>query len=102
MSIRHARSADAAPSLTATLAEFLRDRPHVWIDGRQLATVAGAYAWRTRLSELRRSPFGMTVRNRQRRVDSPKGRFTISEYQFVPAATDHQQLDLLATAGRGR
>lgn len=99
MSLRHARRSESSPSLTATLAAFFRDRPHVWIDGRQLGAVAGAYAWRTRLSELRRPPFCMTVVNRQRRVESTNGQFfAISEYQFVPAATDHQQLDLLATA----
>jgi hypothetical protein len=56
----------------------------VWLDGREIATVAGAYAWRTRLSELRKPPFGLTVENRQTRIKTETGRYTISEYMYVP------------------
>lgn len=79
-------SAVAPTSLVERLAQFLRARPGVWIDGRTLATVAGSYAWRTRISELRRAPFSMTVENRQRRFVSELGkRFTVSDYRYVPS-----------------
>lgn len=71
----------SAASLCNRLAGFLKARPNQWIDGRELATVAGAYGWRTRVSDLRRSPYGLTVENRQRR----QGRHTISEYRLVVA-----------------
>ena len=60
------------------LAAFLLARPGQWVDGLQLAQMAGAYAWRTRLSELR-TQLGLTVENRQRRV----GKRVISEYRLV-------------------
>ena len=65
------------------LAVFFRAHPGVWIDGRELAEVAGAYAWRSRVSDLRRAPYSMAIENRQRKV----GDYTISEYRFaVPGA----------------
>lgn len=75
-------------TLTDRLATFFRERPGVWIDGRVLGRVAGAYAWRTACSRLRRGPFLMTIDNRQLRRHRPDGtRFTISEYCFIPATT---------------
>lgn len=65
-------------SLNDKLEQFFRARPNTWIDGRQLETVAGAYAWRSRVSDLRRQR-GMTIENRQRKV----AEFTISEYRYV-------------------
>lgn len=70
----------APRSLVETLAAYFRARPRQWIDGLALAQVAGSYAWRSRLSELRRPPFTMTIENRQYKRD----RFTVSEYRFVP------------------
>lgn len=67
-------------SLADRLAEFFRSRPGQWIDGRQLAHVAGSYAWRTRVSDLRRAPYFMTITNRQRRVRVGDKTFIISEY----------------------
>jgi hypothetical protein len=75
--------ADVSPSLTAQLAHFFQRRPNTWIDGRTLATIAGAYAWRTRISDLRRAPFSMVIENRQRHVDVGGTPITISEYRFV-------------------
>ncbi len=70
------------------LAQFFRNRPGEWIDGRAIADVAGAYAWRTRVSDLRRGPHAMTIENRQRHVARPDGStFTVSEYRFTPATT---------------
>jgi hypothetical protein len=65
------------------LAAFFRERPGCWVDGRALAPVAGSYAWRTRISDLRRAPFLMTIENRQRTIQTEGGAITISEYRFV-------------------
>lgn len=74
-------------TLIEQLARFFRDRPHHWVDGERLEKVAGKYAWRTRVSDLRRPPFGMTIENRQRRLTLHSGRtFKVSEYRYVPAA----------------
>ena len=68
------------------LAAFFRERPGVWVDGRELEKVGGRYAWRSRVSDARRLG-GMTIRNRQRRVRRDDGSFYIvSEYMFEPAA----------------
>jgi hypothetical protein len=60
--------ADPSPSLAAKLADFFTRRPNVWVDGKTLSLIAGGYAWRTRVSDLRRPPFNMHVINRQRHV----------------------------------
>ena len=71
-------------TLTDRLAQFFRERPSQWIDGRQLGTIAGAYAWRSRCSDLRLQ-WGMTIENRVRLVKNEQGQtFKISEYRFVP------------------
>lgn len=82
-------------SLNAQLESFFRDRPNEWIDGRKLETIAGRYAWRTRVSDLRilRS---MTIENRQRRITPPPDRpllkpFTVSEYRYVPPVEAHPE-----------
>jgi hypothetical protein len=73
------------PRLNDRLAEFFRRRPGSWIDGRELASVGGVYAWRSRLSELRRPPFSMQIENRVRRVSRGDGlSVKVSEYRFVP------------------
>ena len=74
------------PTRTERLAAFFLARPQVWIDGQELSSIAGAYAWRTRASELRRPPFNMQIENRQRRVRRDGRAFVISEYRYVPAA----------------
>ena len=58
--------------------------PGTWLDGRELAAVGGYAAWRSRISDLRRPPYGMTIENRTRRV---KG-FTVSEYRWVVRQTE--------------
>lgn len=86
MNLTTARDTDrwnVQPSLAARLAQFFHRRPNVWIDGRTLATIAGNYGWRTRVSELRKPPFNMTIENRQRHVRVRGAAFTISEYRFV-------------------
>lgn len=75
-------------SKTARVAELFRRQPGRWVDGRELATVGGAYAWRTRLSECRRPPFSLRIENRQRRVVGPGGTFIVSEYRLAPPTGD--------------
>jgi hypothetical protein len=86
--------------LIARLAAYLRARPGVWIDGRELAGVGGFYAFRSRLSDLRQAPHFMTIENRQRRCTDRDGcKFVVSEYRFLPPATDGttacRQLELM-------
>jgi hypothetical protein len=72
-------------TMAAKVAAFFEARPNVWIDGEILARIAGRYAWRTRISDLRRAPWNLRVENRQRRVRTQDGRtFTVSEYRLVP------------------
>jgi hypothetical protein len=81
------RVRSAGGSLCDRLAAYFKARPDQWIDGRELGTVAGAYAWRSRVSELRRAPYDMAIENRQRRV----GGFTVSEYRLpVPIAAKEE------------
>lgn len=65
------------------LADYFTAREGQWIDGRTLATVGGSYAWRSRLTDLRRQ-YRMQIDNRQRRVTSGGETFVISEYRLVP------------------
>lgn len=76
--------ANEPTSLVGRLARFFQQHPGEWVDGRALAMIAGNYAWRSRVSDLRRAPFLMTICNRQIRRKAPSGkRFVISEYKFV-------------------
>jgi len=75
-------------SLVYRVAAYLHERPNQWIDGRTIGTVAGSYGWRTRLSDLRRAPFNMTIENRQIRFKSGADKWTVSEYRYVPDALD--------------
>ena len=87
-----------AVTMNDRLEQFFKASPNVWIDGRKLAEVAGAYAWRSRASNLR-TQRGLTIENRQRRVlvysdgiDNRDRYVTVSEYRMVPG----QQMGLLA------
>lgn len=63
---------------TQRVAQLFTSQPGVWIDGLEIAKCAGAYAWRSRISDARRE-FGLIIENRQRRV----GKRVISEYRIV-------------------
>jgi hypothetical protein len=70
-------------SFTGKVAQYFTDRPGRWIDGRELAKVGGAYAWRSRVSECR-TALGMVIENRLRRERTASGeRFTVSEYRWL-------------------
>lgn len=71
-------------SRTARLAALFKAHPGPWLDGLAIQRVAGAYAWRTRISDVRRE-FGLEIENRQRRETSPNGEtITRSEYRLRP------------------
>ena len=67
-------------TFTEKVAAYFIARPQVWIDGRELATLGGAYAWRSRVSDCRTN-LGMHIDNRQRR----EGKAVRSEYRYTPA-----------------
>ena len=68
------------------LADFFRARPNEWIDGKVLASLAGGYAWRTRVSDVRRPPHSLTIENRQRRIRTATGStYIVSEYRLAAA-----------------
>ena len=75
---------DAHQSYTDRLIELFTGQPGEWFDGLGLARVAGAYAWRSRVSDARRrlraSGQGDII-NEQRRGP---GRVTRSLYRFEP------------------
>jgi hypothetical protein len=70
-------------SLCDKLEAYLRARPLKWIDGRMFGPIAGEFAWRTRISNLRRDR-GMTIENRVRTIKREGFSYRISEYMFVP------------------
>lgn len=83
-------------TLTAKLAAFMSARPGQWIDGRELAFIGGAYAWRSRLSDLRRAPFFFSIENRQRRIQRRDGRrYIVSEYRYRPEEQTNEIVDLI-------
>jgi hypothetical protein len=86
-----ARSQSGRPTtpLVERLAALFQANPGCWIDGRELARVAGYAAWRTRISDLRRPPFSLVIENRQRRGEA----FTVSEYRLRRSSTSsgHQE-----------
>jgi hypothetical protein len=72
-------------TLCARLAAHFSARPGQWIDGRELGQIAGAYAWRSRVSDLRHLPYNLTIENRQRKEQTMLGEpFTVSEYRWMP------------------
>jgi hypothetical protein len=74
-------------TLAAKVAALFHSEPNIWIGGRRLAGVAGMYGWRTRVSDIRRAPYSMRIRNRQRTIRKADGaRFVISEYRYEPVS----------------
>lgn len=70
-------------SACARLARYLVLRRGQWIDGRVLAGIGGAYAWRTRLSDLRKAPWFLDIENRYRHVNEDGRKWIVSEYRLV-------------------
>jgi hypothetical protein len=69
-------------SLKARVEALFRAHPNEWISSFDLQRVGGAMASRTRISEVRRS--GMKITNRCRRIETPTGPQTVSEYRYEP------------------
>lgn len=67
-----------ADTYTDRVIAYLSARAGQWVDGLLLAKVAGAYAWRSRVSDARR--LGHQIENRQRKTEDGR---TISEYRLV-------------------
>jgi len=73
-------------TFTQRVAAYFETNPGRWIDGRELETIGGRYAWRSRVSDCR-TKLGLDIENRQRRVVTESGQtFVISEYRFNGAA----------------
>jgi hypothetical protein len=73
-------------TLTDKLERFFLEHPNTWIDGKDLAGTAGTYAWRTRLSEVRKrfKLRGWNIENRQTRMRAgDKAIWTRSDYRAV-------------------
>lgn len=69
-------------TLTDRLERFFLEHPNTWIDGKDLAGIAGTYAWRSRICNVRER--GLAIENRQRRIKLAKDRhYVISEYRAV-------------------
>lgn len=74
----------SSETFTGRVADYFKARPNQWIDGRELAKVGGAYAWRSRVSDCRKPPYSLTIENRVRRVDIGGESYSVSEYRWVP------------------
>lgn len=76
-----------APSLADRLARYFQAHPGQWLDGLTLAKVAGAYAWRSRCSDLRKR--GMTIENRiERHLKADGTQCVRSLYRYVPSQAE--------------
>jgi hypothetical protein len=74
----------ARETCCARIARLLLSKRGEWFDGRLLAEVGGAYAWRTRASDLRRAPWYLDVENKQERITCPDGStVVVSCYRIV-------------------
>jgi hypothetical protein len=71
-------------SLNDKLEAVFKARPYEWIDGKELAEIAGGYAWRTRVSNLR-TQRGMEIGNDVvKRWDAQGKPYKTSYYRYVP------------------
>ena len=69
-------------TFAGAVATLFHARPNVWINGLDIAKVGGVYAWRSRLSDLRKPPYRMVIVNRVRRLPGRSTR--VSEYKYEP------------------
>lgn len=66
---------------TKALAAYFTARPNTWISALDLMPLGGLCGWRSRLSDLRRAPHFLNIRNQTRVVIAADGRrVLISEY----------------------
>jgi hypothetical protein len=72
-------------SFNDKLEAYFRARQGEWINGMELAKVAGCFAWRTRVSDVRLR--GLAIANRQRRLRNAQGKvYVVSEYAYQPVS----------------
>lgn len=69
-------------TLNEKLAAFFRQHQGEWIDARRLLPIAGFAGWRTRVSDLRKPPYSMTIENRW----TDNGEYRVSEYRYIGEA----------------
>lgn len=84
-------------SYTRDLIAFVKLRPYEWIDAIRFEQF-GRQAWRTRISDARmqlQSRCDGTIENRVLQV----GRTKRSQYRFVPAVREPQQMTLHEAQG---
>ena len=86
------RSVENKGSLTLQCYVWFRQHPGQWIDGKELSTFLGFYAWRSRVADCRKQ-YGMQIENSQTRDSAGRKR---SLYRYVPPvkAAPVTQLDL--------
>jgi len=73
-------------TLTDKLERFLLEHPNTWLDGKDIAGLAGTYAWRSRVSDVRKRfrLRGWDIINRQKRIVlSPDQHIVRSDYMAV-------------------
>lgn len=76
--------AERRASNRAKLEDLFKERPGRWISWQELSEVAGACAWRTRVSDLRLMCH-MHIENRTTRLTLTDGtRVVMSEYRYLP------------------
>ena len=82
-------------SLCRRLAALFERQPNVYHSALTLAQVGGRLSSRTRLSELRRAPYFMNIKNRVTRRKLADGRIVLeSEYGYFP---DRSTADIAAS-----
>jgi len=90
---------------SATYTERVRDtflaRPGEWIDGLELERIGGRYAWRSRISDVRRY-YGLTIENRVQTVRGEDGTvYRRSEYRYsAPKPADATEWLMLESANQ--
>jgi hypothetical protein len=76
-------------SLNDKLETFFKSHPYQPVDGKVLAQIAGGYAWRTRVSDLR-TQRGMDIVNDVMSLRDADGKpFKISTYTYLPPVETH-------------
>lgn len=72
-------------NLNDKLDRFFLEHPNTWIDGKDLAGTAGTYAWRSRVSDVRKrfKARGGDIVNRQKRMVLGDVVYTRSDYMAV-------------------
>jgi hypothetical protein len=76
-------------SLNDKLETFFKAHPYQPVDGKVLAQIAGGYAWRTRVSNLRKQR-GMDIVNDVMCLKDAQGAvFKVSTYTYLPPVETH-------------